>query len=1107
MSTMMQLDPCLHYSYGDILAVAGAKLNSCDGSVAVLKSIFGQPISYMTDVANMGDASVHSLVTRFIGYFNYSFVAILMLIYGYVVIISVVNTQSEGRLGGKLMANAWFPFRLLIPPGLLLPVKGVGFCFLQYLIMYTVLVGVNMANFVWQSAVNSIDLGYLPTTPQALTTGVANDIGDVFVYDAVKNILDGIDQAAGGKTVSVPVSGGTGKVVGTPYQQQVVAHLDQTCESAVDPKTCKAGVAAMFANDMTAITYPAAPGAKQGSDFGAKTNYYQYRIAYGSKPDFFDGHYEASGFYVFNLDGPLTPPADTNKSVNTQNIIAWLNGQSSMGLGPYSNIMRWVSNPGGGPSIICTDGSICSFSSIVNAVMQKMITQNPPDLKANQIVVQGTGQTCDNICRGPNYLPYPGWDHDSNSCPSPYKMQTDNQCYKTVRDSTGQAARGVAIPSQYLANSWWYGSRVYLQLNEQMSDNIKQLAGDIKDFEIDPQNVLKIAQFEPSGNNKTGVLTYAYIEQVAYDQTGKNITGSGTMLGPDNPQSTGEISLVPSPGTKAANFAWPQWSDMICSYATSLPMGMTPQTCTEQLQARETTPLPGQVTTLGGSTANALGLQSVSTGEDSEFYNTLVNLPVKYQPPVGVLIKLNKAGFISLPDLKNYVNNIISILQINHVYPGSQLAPTGDTGVADADEVNPVNYWIGSMFNRMMGVNVPGLGGAGTTGGLFKDIYALGNTDMDSVDEIFSGSFNTLAQAQRIGLEMIDTVTLSLQNVYQHFKVKLASFRKKDRSIALGGGAGALSSELVLGAIGVPYSGSVSTAIAVATQTALQFTLADQMHEIAEDMLWFPLLFVVLTSLFTAGVSFAILLPLVPYILFWAGQIAWLMAVIEAMIAAPIVVLGMMTPGGHEHFGHIVPGFRMWISLVFRPVLMVMGLLIGLVLTYIVVRFSSQGFQLIATQIINFAGNTDNYGVTSLAQQGYANNVSLTQGIVACILLTTFCGFMVLAFNKCFAAIYLVPEKVMQWVGGMADKAGEQELNQMTSAMGQTASSGAQAGGQAMDKGGQAESQYGQQSGSADAQAMSGGIQLAHQVTRESQMQGQGSKEGEGGSVGSGGDE
>ena len=42
--------------------------------------------------------------------------------------------------------------------------------------------------------------------------------------------------------------------------------------------------------------------------------------------------------------------------------------------------------------------------------------------------------------------------------------------------------------------------------------------------------------------------------------------------------------------------------------------------------------------------------------------------------------------------------------------------------------------------------------------------------------------------------------------------------------------------------------------------------------------------------------------------------------------------------------------------------------------------------------------------------------------------------FLQQVFNKCFSAIYLIPEKVVQWLGGQSDSFGKEESQQMSQA-------------------------------------------------------------------------
>lgn len=1113
----------------------GLDLSHCDASVRVLKSIFGQPIDVLTNTAvNAGDTPVHSLITLFIGHFNSAMIGLALLVYGYMTVVGVINTVNEGKLGGRVMGHWWFPIRALIPPALLFPVKG-GFCMLQFLIMYTILVGVNIANQVWHESVGDINTGYVPTTPQALNTAVAKDVGLIFVYSAVDKILQNK-----GINTSIPVTLGKSTVLGSVYEPQLKAALLSICDNGksnvsamalgagyipgqnkpdpnpsnpsggsnqgytpngkdygvTDPAACEAAVKNLFSYKVSAGVFPAAPGPTMGAQATDASNSYDaYQVGFGSTAGSLDGDYLASGTYTINIDKLLGQPSKGGP-INTADIAAMVNGKPiyNKDIGVQTDIVARVVNSDGLPAAPCAKGTDCSFEGVIDGVMAAMVAENRsvnnnPDGKdrlitQQKMVVQGTGLTCNRICRNKvSNIPLANWNHMPSGCTGAYHIQPTNQCYQLVPSSMNGATEVRAIPPQYYANSWWYGSQVYLQLNKQMADNIKKLAEDIKNFVIDPTKIGQVATFTPDKQAfANGLGVYVTFNQLQY-------LSNGTQLNANDPIGPKKftVSFSSASGTPVSKFALPDWQVLTCTLSPRLPLGMTNDNCIEKLQGAKAKLAPGTEITFGGSAADSAGVKYTETSRDLAFYNEMVKMPPEYQMPMGILLELLYHHKISYDNLKLYVNNMIDILKINHIYPGSQIAPTTEGGVDSSALSNPVSYWVGSMFNHMLGVNVPGIGGNAQTGGLFQDIYSLGNMPLDNVSDVVNNSLNTLAQAQRIGLEMIDTVTLSLENVYQHFKSKLASFRSEDAKVAASFGAGALGTGIGLTIYGSAFANSISSAIAIAGQTTLQFMLADQMHEIAQDLLWLPLLFVVLTSLFTAGMSFALLLPLVPFILFWAGQIAWLLAVIEAMIAVPLVVLGLMTPGGHEHFGHMLPGVKMWIALVFRPALMVLGLLVGLVLTYIVIRFSSQGFQLVAGEIISYAGAADSYGTFSVNQAAYANNISMTQGILSSIMLTTFCAFMVLAFNKCFSAIYVVPEKVMQWVGAMADKAGEQELQQMSSSVNQSSQQSVQAAGQGAEKGVGAETQFNQGEGQAYSSSLGQGVQIAHQVTRESQ--------------------
>jgi hypothetical protein len=69
----------------------------------------------------------------------------------------------------------------------------------------------------------------------------------------------------------------------------------------------------------------------------------------------------------------------------------------------------------------------------------------------------------------------------------------------------------------------------------------------------------------------------------------------------------------------------------------------------------------------------------------------------------------------------------------------------------------------------------------------------------------------------------------------------------------------------------------------------------------------------------------------------------------------------------------------------------------------------------------------------------------------------TYSTFIVMAFNECFSTIYLIPEKVLKWIGVEGQKFGEKQAGEFKQATMQSAKEGAQAGGQSLQQGIQAQ--------------------------------------------------
>lgn len=164
-----------------------------DQSVSVLYNIFGAPINSLLGVQDAGaqvskadSAYGGNLLTMVLSYFNSMVLIIVAAIFIYVVAVGTVHTARDGKFLGRLDTH-WTPTRLIFGPTMIFPVKG--FSLIQMLVMWIILVGVNIADHVWQYAVNQINVQPPTSMPSAVTNTVAKEIGTVFVYKAVQTIV------------------------------------------------------------------------------------------------------------------------------------------------------------------------------------------------------------------------------------------------------------------------------------------------------------------------------------------------------------------------------------------------------------------------------------------------------------------------------------------------------------------------------------------------------------------------------------------------------------------------------------------------------------------------------------------------------------------------------------------------------------------------------------------------------------------------------------------------------------------------------------------------------------------------------------------------------
>lgn len=167
------------------------------------------------------------------------------------------------------------------------------------------------------------------------------------------------------------------------------------------------------------------------------------------------------------------------------------------------------------------------------------------------------------------------------------------------------------------------------------------------------------------------------------------------------------------------------------------------------------------------------------------------------------------------------------------------------------------------------------------------------------------------------------------------------------------------------------------------------------------------------------GFLTAYFVPFLPYMIFTFGVIAWLMTVIEAMVAAPIVALGIAHPEGHDALGKSEQGLMILLNVFLRPGMMIIGYIAAISLSFVGVWIMNAGFQ----HILDYLKSDEMWATTdsgtTIAWAKYFG--SFTSGVVYTMMYLSI-------VQKSFSLIAILPDKVLRWIGGQPEGIGQETM-------------------------------------------------------------------------------
>lgn len=162
---------------------------------------------------------------------------------------------------------------------------------------------------------------------------------------------------------------------------------------------------------------------------------------------------------------------------------------------------------------------------------------------------------------------------------------------------------------------------------------------------------------------------------------------------------------------------------------------------------------------------------------------------------------------------------------------------------------------------------------------------------------------------------------------------------------------------------------------------------------------------------FLVGIILAAYVPHVPVLIYIFSVLAWIFAVIEAMIAAPIVMTGFAHPEGHEIIGKTEQAIMLLVGVFVRPIVTLISFMLSMVLSYSLIKVFNE--MILVASIFYFRNAT---------QVGIDHPIPIMFAITGLVVLYSYALMVVL--QQCYSMIYVIPDQILKWVGGPAQSAG-----------------------------------------------------------------------------------
>lgn len=152
----------------------------------------------------------------------------------------------------------------------------------------------------------------------------------------------------------------------------------------------------------------------------------------------------------------------------------------------------------------------------------------------------------------------------------------------------------------------------------------------------------------------------------------------------------------------------------------------------------------------------------------------------------------------------------------------------------------------------------------------------------------------------------------------------------------------------------------------------------------------------IVIPLWIAGDTLAVVIPMLPYVMWFGVCVGWMILCLEAVIAAPLWVVVHLHPDGDGVVGRGGAGYGLVLSLTLRPALMVIGLIAAYTMLPVLGGIVNETFS---------------------GAFGMISSTGTVNIIEALAVIAVYIALMFTVVKKSLSLIHVIPDEIMKWLG------------------------------------------------------------------------------------------